>query len=307
MATIDLSGLVRPQLVEATKREDTPNLAEFRLQPLERGFGHTLGNAMRRLLLSSLRGSAVWAFRIDGVVHEHQTIGGVVEDVHQIIGNLKTLTLALPDDVEQTVLRIVKSGPGAVTAADIQVSGGARVIDPTHHLFTITDERDFNVELHVNKGRGYIESDQHPADKNLSVDVEVALVGDSKEVVRRIDDPSATAHLNVGGRHGAGARLHDAEHGLLDIVRERQRERLEITDDLVHVFHDAADGLVLMHHAVDTKRPHGGPAERRQEQSAHRVTQRVSEAALERLQTEFGQIGRVLALGCFDKLRTNQP
>mgnify|MGYP002371193634 FL=1 len=171
--TIDLSGLVRPQLVEATKREDTPNIAEFRLQPLERGFGHTLGNAMRRLLLSSLRGSAVWAFRIDGVVHEHQTIGGVVEDVHQIIGNLKTLTLALPDEVEQAVLRISKSGPGTVTAADIQVGavGGVRVIDPTHHLFTITDERDFNVELYVNKGRGYIESDQHPADKNLSVDV----------------------------------------------------------------------------------------------------------------------------------------
>ncbi|MBL0172670.1 MAG: DNA-directed RNA polymerase subunit alpha [Gemmatimonadaceae bacterium] len=171
--TIDLSGLVRPQLVEATKRDDTPNLAEFRLQPLERGFGHTLGNAMRRLLLSSLRGSAVWAFRIDGVVHEHQTIAGVVEDVHQIIGNLKTLTLALPDEVEQTVLRISKSGPGVVTAADIQVQavGGVRVVDPSHHLFTITDERDFNVELYVNKGRGYVESDQHPADKNLSVDV----------------------------------------------------------------------------------------------------------------------------------------
>ena len=80
MATaIDLRGLVRPQLVEATKREDNPNVAEFRLQPLERGFGHTLGNAMRRLLLSSLRGSAVWGFRIDGVLHEHQTIPGVVE------------------------------------------------------------------------------------------------------------------------------------------------------------------------------------------------------------------------------------
>ena len=78
MATaIDLRGLVRPQLVEATKREDNPNVAEFRLQPLERGFGHTLGNAMRRLLLSSLRGSAVWGFRIDGVLHEHQTIPGV--------------------------------------------------------------------------------------------------------------------------------------------------------------------------------------------------------------------------------------
>ena len=93
--TIDLRGLVRPQLVEATKREDNPNVAEFRLQPLERGFGHTLGNAMRRMLLSSLRGARSGAFRIDGVVHEHQTIPGVVEDVHQIIGNLKTLTLTL--------------------------------------------------------------------------------------------------------------------------------------------------------------------------------------------------------------------
>src|SRR3954465_5000264 len=93
--TIDLRGLVRPQLVEATKREDTTNVAEFRLQPLERGFGHTLGNSMRRLLLSSLRGAAVWAFRIDGVVHEHQTISGVVEDVHQIIQRLKQLTLDL--------------------------------------------------------------------------------------------------------------------------------------------------------------------------------------------------------------------
>ena len=70
-STIDLRGLVRPQLVEATKREDNPNVAEFRLQPLERGFGHTLGNAMRRMLLSSLRGAAVWGVRIDGVVHEH--------------------------------------------------------------------------------------------------------------------------------------------------------------------------------------------------------------------------------------------
>lgn len=171
MATIDLSGLVRPQLVEATKREDNPNLAEFRLQPLERGFGHTLGNAMRRLLLSSLRGSAVWAFRIEGVVHEHQTIAGVVEDVHQIIGNLKTLTLSLPDDVEQTVLRISKAGPGTITAADIIATGGVKVVEPEHHLFTVTDERDITVELYVNKGRGYVESDQHPADKNLPVDV----------------------------------------------------------------------------------------------------------------------------------------
>ena len=91
--TIDLTGLVRPHLVEMTKRDDNPNAAEFRLQPLERGFGYTLGNSLRRLLLSSLRGSAVWGFRLDGVVHEHQTVQGVLEDVHQIVQRLKALTL----------------------------------------------------------------------------------------------------------------------------------------------------------------------------------------------------------------------
>ncbi len=169
--TIDLRGLVRPQLVESTKRDDNPNVAEFRLQPLERGFGHTLGNSMRRMLLSSLRGSAVWAFRIDGVVHEHQTIPGVVEDVHQIIANLKSLTLILADDVEEVVLHITRTESGPVTAGDITASGGARIIQPGHHLFTLQDDRDLNVDLYVNKGRGYIEADQHPVDRGLPVDL----------------------------------------------------------------------------------------------------------------------------------------
>lgn len=168
---IDLRGLVRPHLVESTKREDNPNIAEFRLQPLERGFGHTLGNAMRRMLLSSLRGSAVWGFRIDGVLHEHQTIPGVVEDVHQIIGNLKALTLSLADDLENTTLRISKGEAGPVTAADIEDQSGVTIVDQAHHLFTMQDDRDINVELFVNKGRGYIEADQHPVDKSLPIDV----------------------------------------------------------------------------------------------------------------------------------------
>src|SRR5258708_19823726 len=106
MTTLDVSGLVRPHLVEMTKGEQTPNAAEFRLQPLERGYGYTLGNSLRRMLLSSLRGAAVWAFRVDGVVHEHQTIPGVVEDVHQIIQRLKQLTLVLAPDVDEAVLHI---------------------------------------------------------------------------------------------------------------------------------------------------------------------------------------------------------
>src|SRR5207247_8565480 len=85
ITTLDLTGLVHPHVVEMTKREDNPNAAEFRLQPLERGYGYTLGNSLRRMLLSSLRGAAVWAFRLDGVVHEHQTIPGGVADVHQIL------------------------------------------------------------------------------------------------------------------------------------------------------------------------------------------------------------------------------
>ncbi len=169
--SIDLRGLVRPQLVESTKREDNPNIAEFRLQPLERGFGHTLGNAMRRMLLSSLRGSAVWGFRIDGVLHEHQTIQGVTEDVHQIIGNLKSLTLSLADDVEDAILRINVKKAGPVTAGDIESQGGIAVIDAAHHLFTMQDDRDLSVELYVNKGRGYIESDAHPLDRALPVDL----------------------------------------------------------------------------------------------------------------------------------------
>jgi DNA-directed RNA polymerase subunit alpha len=169
--TIDLRGLVRPQLVESTTRDDTPHLTEFRLQPLERGFGYTLGNAMRRMLLSSLRGSAVCGFRIDGVVHEHQTIAGVVEDVHQIIGNLKTLALMLDDEVEESVLHISRSKVGAITAAGIQTSKGVKVIDPRHHILTLQDDRDLSMDLYVNKGRGYVEADQHPLERGRPVDL----------------------------------------------------------------------------------------------------------------------------------------
>jgi len=197
MATaIDLRGLVRPQLVEATKREDNPNVAEFRLQPLERGFGHTLGNAMRRLLLSSLRGSAVWGFRIDGVLHEHQTIPGVVEDVHQIIGNLKTLTLSLDEGVENTVLRITKNAAGPVTAADIEGQGGVTIVDRTQHLFTLQGDREINVELYVGRGRGYVEADQHVVDKTLPVDV--VRIDSIYNPVRRAN--FAVAETRVGQR-----------------------------------------------------------------------------------------------------------
>lgn len=169
--SIDLAGLVLPQVVEMTKREDNPNAAEFRLQPLERGYGHTLGNALRRLLLSSLRGSAVWAFRMSGVQHEHQTVPGVVEDVHQIIQRLKALVLVLAPEVDEAVLHLRRKGAGAVCARDIEPMGSVQIVNQDHLLFTLQDDREISVELFINKGRGYLEADQHPVDKALPVDL----------------------------------------------------------------------------------------------------------------------------------------
>jgi DNA-directed RNA polymerase subunit alpha len=171
MTTLDLTGLVHPHVVEMTKREDNPNAAEFRLQPLERGYGYTLGNSLRRLLLSSLRGAAVWAFRLDGVMHEHQTIPGVVEDVHQIIQRLKQLTLVLSPDVDEAVLRIHRDRTGPVYARDIEPQGAVSIVTPGHLLFTVQDDREIAGELYVNKGRGYVEAEQHPMDRSLPVDV----------------------------------------------------------------------------------------------------------------------------------------
>ena len=126
---------------------------------------------MRRLLLSSLPGSAVWGFRLDGVVHEHQTVQGVLEDVHQIVQRLKSLTLVLDEAVDEAVLRISKQGPGPVYARDIQESGQGRVVNPDHLLFTVQDDREVNCELYVNKGRGYVESEMHPTDRSYPVDL----------------------------------------------------------------------------------------------------------------------------------------
>jgi len=169
--TIDLTGLVRPHLVEMAKRDDNPNAAEFRLQPLERGFGYTLGNGLRRLLLSSLRGTAVWGMRMDGVVHEHQTVQGVLEDVHQIIQRLKALTLVLSEDVQEAVLTVKRDGPGPVYARDIDVHSAVDICNPDHLLFTVQDDREVSAELYVNKGRGYVEAESHEDDRSMPVDL----------------------------------------------------------------------------------------------------------------------------------------
>ena len=168
---LDLTGLVLPERVENVDAEEGARSAQFVIEPLERGFGHTLGNSVRRVLLSSLRGSAVWAFRIDGVVHEHQTIQGVVEDVHQVIQNLKSLVVTLDDDVDEAVMKMQIEKAGAITASMIEPGAGAAIMDPDHHIFTLQENRTLNVEFYVNKGRGFQLASAHEIPRGAPVDL----------------------------------------------------------------------------------------------------------------------------------------
>ena len=168
---IDMTGLVLPERIEATITSEDGMTGEFLIEPLERGYGHTLGNSVRRALLSSLQGAAVWAFRIDGVVHEHQTIPGVVEDVHQVIQNLKSLVIMLDDDVEEATLGIKVEKAGPVTGEMITAPAGVEVLDPDHHLFTVQEDRELNIELYVNKGRGFVLADSHEVPRGFPVDL----------------------------------------------------------------------------------------------------------------------------------------
>ena len=168
---IDLTGLVLPEKVEVVRTSDDGRVSEFVVEPLERGYGHTLGNAVRRVLLSSLRGAAVWGFRVSGVVHEHQTIEGAAEDVHQVIQNLKSLVVKLDDDVDQVTLELKAEKAGPVTAARIQPASGVEILDPDHHILTLQEDRDFHMELRVNKGRGFVLADEHPRAAKEAVDL----------------------------------------------------------------------------------------------------------------------------------------
>jgi DNA-directed RNA polymerase subunit alpha len=168
---IDLTGLVVPERIEVGETSKGGRAAQFIIEPLERGFGHTLGNSVRRVLLSSLRGAAVWGFRIDGVVHEHQTIQGVVEDVHQVIQNLKSLVVTLDEDVEEAVLTLRTQRAGSVTASEIEGPAGVSVLDADHHILTLQEDRELNIELHVNKGRGFVLAEQHEIPRGSPVDL----------------------------------------------------------------------------------------------------------------------------------------
>src|SRR5258708_30397010 len=142
---------------------------------------------------------------------------------------------------------------------------------------------------------------------DVEVDVDVAVVRKRREMLPRIVDARAVGGVDVGGGDGASLRLRHPKDGLFDIVGKAQGERLQVADDLMDVFHDAGDGLMLMDDAVDSEARDGGAAEGRQQHAPHGVAEGVAVAALERLEPELGDERVVFALRGFYKLRTNEP
>src|SRR6201992_1658831 len=138
----------------------TDSRSQFVIEPLEPGFGYTLGNSLRRTLLSSIPGAAVTSIRIDGVLHEFTTVPGVKEDVTDIILNLKGLVVSSEED-EPVTMYLRKQGPGQVSAADITPPAGVEVYNPDLHIATLNGKGKLEMELTVERGRGYVSATQN--------------------------------------------------------------------------------------------------------------------------------------------------
>jgi DNA-directed RNA polymerase subunit alpha len=147
------------------------NRGSFTIEPLDRGFGYTFGNSLRRVLLSSLAGAAVTSVRIEGVAHEFSTIRGVKEDVTDIVLNLKGIVCRMHSDATEIEAPLVVTGPGEITAKDIDVPSGVEILNPDAHIATLEKKTKLEVYLTVGRGRGY-----RPAEENKSADQPIGVI-----------------------------------------------------------------------------------------------------------------------------------
>ena len=164
-----VTDFLTPRVIDV--EEVNPTQAKITLEPLERGFGHTLGNALRRILMSSMPGCAIVEAEIDGVLHEYSAIEGVEEDVIEILLNLKGVSVVMHGK-DEAVLTLSKKGPGIVTAADIQVDHDVEIKNPDHLLAHLNEVGELNMKLIVGRGRGYV-----PADARTETDEEGRAIG----------------------------------------------------------------------------------------------------------------------------------
>lgn len=160
-------GFQKPKRLEAERETLSATFGRFRAQPFERGYGTTIGSALRRILLSSIEGAAVTAVRIDGVLHEFSSIPGVVEDTTDIVLNLKQIPFRSHSDHPET-LTLTAEGPGTVRAKDIKASANVEILDPEAHVATLSEEGKLSMEMRLKRGRGYRSADQN-FDEDLSI------------------------------------------------------------------------------------------------------------------------------------------
>ena len=178
-----VAEFLRPRVVKVTP--SSPRHAKITIEPFERGFGHTLGNALRRVLLSSMPGSAVTEVEIDGVLHEYTSIEGVQEDVVDILLNLKLVALRL-NAREESELRLSKKGPGPVRAGDIQADHDVEILNPELVIANLTKAGELNMTLKVEKGRGYRPAGQRLAFEEASRPIGRLLLDASFSPIRRV-------------------------------------------------------------------------------------------------------------------------
>ena len=186
MKRVSLRDIIKPKKVDIESDETNPFYGKFVIEPLERGFGMTLGNSVRRTLLSTLQGAAITAVKIDGVVHEFATIQGVTEDVATLVLNLKEVVVAL-DGKEEAHVTLEAKGTGVVKAGAITGDPAVKVVNPELHIATLNDRGSLSIELTIKTGRGY-----SPADKNR---VEGAPIGTI--FIDALFSPVRRVNLNV--------------------------------------------------------------------------------------------------------------
>lgn len=236
-----VSDFLKPRIVDVQSISDTH--ARVVLEPLERGFGHTLGNALRRILLSSMTGCAVVEAEIEGVLHEYTTIEGVQEDVVEILLNLKGVAIRMEGAPEAT-LTLNKKGPGPVTAGDISTDHNVEIINPEHVIANLTKSGELNMVLRIRRGRGYEpasarrseDEDERPIgrlqiDASFSPVRRVAYVVDSARVEQRTDLDKLIIDLETNGTidpegaiRTAATILQDQLSAFVDLAGKQEEE-----------------------------------------------------------------------------------
>ncbi len=234
------------------------NRGSFTIEPLDRGFGYTFGNSLRRVLLSSLAGAAVTSVRIEGVAHEFSTIRGVKEDVTDIVLNLKGVVCRMHTDATEVEAPLVVTGPGDITAKDIDLPAGVEILNPDAHIATLEKKTKLEVYLTVGRGRGY-----RPAEENKSADQPIGVIPIDSifSPVRRV--AYSVEQARVGQRTDYDKLTLDIEtDGSID-PHAALREAAEILISQLAIFTDA-DRVVELREAgvpgpLEPGQP-GGPA-----------------------------------------------